>query len=1117
MPAPKAAAAARRGPRRAAVGLLSLALLGLLLLGGGLGLVVLRNAPLVVPAWAEAQGLAQINRQIAPYRARLGEAAVVMEAGWVPRVLLRDVELLDGSGARIVSFESVSAGFALKPLLSAALHPTDLRIFGTRLAVRRDGAGAVWLSFDEELVAVGAGAGPDAPGAAQAAPEQGRGFGELMAQLDVWLQEESFSAFRRADVADVTLRYEDQRAGRNWTVDGGRAELVRSGADLRLRGDFALLTGGASAAGVELSFERKGSASEAALGLNLTDFPAQDLATQAAALSWLEALRAPISGALRFSMSETGALGPLSATLHIAEGVLQPNEAASPVPFTSARTYLTYDPQRQIVQFDEIALQSAWVSLRAEGQLGLVMQQDGWPEAFVGQLRLADISANPTDMLPEPVAFDSGFVDMRLSLAPFKVELGQLGLRDGATGFHVQGSIEALAAGWSYQIQAAAKALDLAQVLALWPERAGVKTRAWVAENVLEGHVSEAQFALRSEPDSPPEPLISFGFERVKLRFLEGLPPVENLSGQASLLRKRFAARASGGQLRAPQGGLLDIRGTEFIVPRTLPAPARGEVNLKASGQITALLSVAALAPINALATTELPATMADGRVALSGRLGWTMQPNPPPQALDYTLAAELTGVRSTVIVPGRLLTSPALQAKLTPQALEISGEALLDTIPLAGRFLAPLGPDAEPPAFEGQLELSPEFARRFALGLPEGSLSGRTSAQISLTLARDGQGPAFRLRSGLEGLGLSIAQIGWRHPQASAGKLSLAGRLGAEARVDEISLDASGLQATGEIRLTQGRFEAAHFSRVKIGSWLDVPLSFVARGADQAPRIEIKGGTLDLGRTSLGAGLAPPAHANQPGVNARQASPIVAQLDRLVISSGITLRGFRGSFQTRRGFEGSFTGSVNGAAPVRGQIVPQGGRSAFRIRSDNGGQVLKAAGLLTNASGGTLDLTMAPASSPGSYNGALKMREVRLKDAPAMAALLNAASVVGLLEQLGGAGILFGEVDARFQLTPRRAVISQASAVGASMGISMDGYYDLASGAMDMQGVVSPLFLVNGLGAIFTRKGEGLVGFNYTLRGTATEPSVQVNPLSIFTPGMFREIFRRPPPTIER
>jgi hypothetical protein len=57
----------------------------------------------------------------------------------------------------------------------------------------------------------------------------------------------------------------------------------------------------------------------------------------------------------------------------------------------------------------------------------------------------------------------------------------------------------------------------------------------------------------------------------------------------------------------------------------------------------------------------------------------------------------------------------------------------------------------------------------------------------------------------------------------------------------------------------------------------------------------------------------------------------------------------------------------------------------------------------------------------------------------------------------------------------------------------------------------------VNGIGAIFTRKGEGLVGFNYNLRGTSSDPKVQVNPLSIFTPGMFREIFRRPPPEIKR
>ncbi|WP_439110825.1 hypothetical protein [Lentibacter sp.] len=1080
--------------KRAAVGVLSLALLALMLVAGAIGFVALRTEPLAIPAWAEARILTQINANLAPYTAQIGSTSVVVEEGWAPRVLLTDAELLDGEGARLVSLESLSVGLALAPLAKGALHPTDLRVSGTRLGVRRDTQGAFWLSFGEELAA-----GGDA--------EQSAGFAQSMAKVDDWLAREALASFDRVDVSDVTLRYEDERAARNWTVDGGRLELVHEAGDLRLRADFALLTGGASAAGVEATFERRAGAQDSVLSLNLIDFPARDLATQSAALSWLEALNAPISGALRLSVGAAGELGPLSATLQIAEGVLQPNEAAKPVPFTSARTYFRYDPLRQIVQFDEIDLQSDWVSLRAEGQLGLVMEEGGWPEAFVGQLRLGKIEANPTEILPNPVGFDGGFVDLRLSLDPFRVEVGQLGLRDGETNLHLEGSIEALPKGWSYQVQAAATALDLEKVLALWPESAGVKTRKWVAANVLEGRINEAQFALRAGPDVKPEPLVSFGFERVKLRFLEGLPPIEGLAGQASLLRKRFAARATRGTVLAAEGGRVNVAGTEFIIPRTLPAPAKAQVKLMAKGQITALLSVANLEPINALRATTLPVSLADGRAEVEGTIGWTMQRNPPPDALGYDITAKLTEVRSSVIVPGRVLASPALEARITREALTVTGAARLDTIPVSGTFRAPLGPEADAPTVTAKVELSPEFVRSFNLGLPDGTVSGRTNADIALTLVK-GAGPRFELRSDLAGLGLAIPQIGWRHSAAATGALAVTGRLGSDMAVDKISLAASGLTADGTVSLDQGRFQNASFERVTVDNWLSVPLKIVSRGQGRAPQIEISGGRLDMSQTTLGAG----GSAGDKG-----GGPILARLDELVISSGISLRSFRGEFDTANGIEGNFSGRVNGEALVSGRVVPQGGRSAFRLRSEDGGQVLKAAGLLKNATGGTFDLTMAPASAKGSYNGSLKMTAVRLKDAPAMAELLNAASVIGLLEQLGGTGILFNEVESRFQLTPSRVVVSKASAVGTSMGISMDGYYDLASGAMDMQGVVSPFFILNGIGAIFTRKGEGLVGFNYNMRGTAAAPKVQVNPLSIFTPAMFREIFRRPPPEIKR
>ena len=92
---------------------------------------------------------------------------------------------------------------------------------------------------------------------------------------------------------------------------------------------------------------------------------------------------------------------------------------------------------------------------------------------------------------------------------------------------------------------------------------------------------------------------------------------------------------------------------------------------------------------------------------------------------------------------------------------------------------------------------------------------------------------------------------------------------------------------------------------------------------------------------------------------------------------------------------------------------------------------------------------------------------------------------------------------------------MTRSSAVGPSLGLSLDGVYSQAAGVVDFQGVVSPFYLLNGIGAIFTRPGEGLIGFNFNLRGPVDNPQVLVNPLSALTPGMFREIFRRPPPTV--
>ncbi|MEZ5886234.1 MAG: hypothetical protein R3D56_05065 [Paracoccaceae bacterium] len=54
-------------------------------------------------------------------------------------------------------------------------------------------------------------------------------------------------------------------------------------------------------------------------------------------------------------------------------------------------------------------------------------------------------------------------------------------------------------------------------------------------------------------------------------------------------------------------------------------------------------------------------------------------------------------------------------------------------------------------------------------------------------------------------------------------------------------------------------------------------------------------------------------------------------------------------------------------------------------------------------------------------------------------------------------------------------------------------GLYWSSEGQFDLQGVISPLYLVNGISQIFSRQRDGLFGFNYTLKGTRDSFTVRV------------------------
>ena len=1097
-PAPEAQADTPK-PRRSRVGrvcLLACGIVGIVLLIALIGLISIRGKQISAPDWLRQSMSERINGEVKGAHFDFGDMAVVLERDWVPRLVIRNLTISDMRGERLAVLSDVDGTLALRPLLRGQVQPGAIRLSGATVRLRRSAQGNIGL-------AVG-----DSPKTVQEAPS----FAGLIQEMDQFLLRPNFTALKRVEADNLTVQYEDARARRGWTVDGGRIELTRTNETLQLRGDFVLLGNRGYATTLEMNYTGEIGETAAQFGVSFEDMPARDIAGQSPALAWLEALDAPISGALRASVEDAGALGPLNATLQIGAGALQPTAATKPIPFSKAQAYFTYDPITQSMQVDEVFVDSKWVTARVEGKAFLVGADEGWPTELWSQFRITELSANPDDLYGAPVAIEGATMETRLRLDPFELTLGEMSFSDQGQRLVLTGKAAAQEEGWSVALDGRMDAITPERLLQLWPERMAPPTRTWISKNVNAAKLSDIQLALRSAPKHRPDFFLGFDFNDLETRFIKDVPVIQGASGHGSLYDKRFVIAADRGHITAPQGGRVDIAGTSFIISSVGVKQSPAIVRIKAKSTITAALSLLDSKPFRFLQKAGQPVTLADGQADIQGTLHFQLKKKVTPEDVSYDIRATARDVRSETLVKGRVLAAPKLDITAKTGTLAISGDGRIGRVPVSGAWRTDIGKGTKGDSrLTGTIELSERFADEFGIGLPPGTISGVGQGDITIDFAKDRPG-RFVLSSSLGGLGLSLKPLGWVLSRKARGRLDVTGTLGTPPNIDKLSLNAGGLVADGTVKLKpNGQLERASFSRVRAGTWLNAPVDLVGRGANATPAVQVKGGTIDLRQTSLAGDGSGSASRNAKG------GPVSLSLDRLQVSDGISLTNFKAELDMSKGADGSFTGNVNGGAAVNGIVLPQGNRSAFRIQSDNAGGVLKSAGLLKNARKGQMDLVLFPATAKGSYNGKLIVQQLRLKDAPALAALLNTLSVVGILEQLDGEGIHFGQVEADFQLTPDRVILEQGSAVGASMGISMDGYYYLESGQMDMQGVFSPLYLVNAVGGIFTRRGEGLIGFNYELTGPASDPRVQVNPLSLLTPGMFRELFRKPAPKVQR
>jgi uncharacterized protein YhdP len=131
------------------------------------------------------------------------------------------------------------------------------------------------------------------------------------------------------------------------------------------------------------------------------------------------------------------------------------------------------------------------------------------------------------------------------------------------------------------------------------------------------------------------------------------------------------------------------------------------------------------------------------------------------------------------------------------------------------------------------------------------------------------------------------------------------------------------------------------------------------------------------------------------------------------------------------------------------------------------------------------------------------------------IAKLLSVALLTGILDSLRGEGIGFNRMDAAFTLRNDVIETKDAKAHGSALGITAQGWINLASQTVGLRGTIVPAYAVNSLlnnipviGTLLGGEGSGIFAATYRMSGDLDDPDVSVNPLATLAPGFLRGLF---------
>jgi hypothetical protein len=675
-----------------------------------------------------------------------------------------------------------------------------------------------------------------------------------------------------------------------------------------------------------------------------------------------------------------------------------------------------------------------------------------------------------------------------------------------------------------------ATTMQTAMIKQLWPFWMASKPRDWVETNLFGGTISNAVISVfipegRLAAAAATGKLqlganelhIAFDIAGARMNVPGEIPPIRDTTAHFDLTGPLMEVDIASGTSYFPSGRSVTLGPSTFSIPSTYDKPLMAQLKLAISGAGDAVGELLTYQPLRVLQRTEFKPEDFNGKIDahVDATIGIIKDQDPPPPVWKATLQLQKVDVLKPF--DGRKVLDLDGTINADPQQVHLNAKAQIDGVTAQIDMIEPTDPSSTVKRAR-VITASLDNQQREKL-IP--GLSDIVDGPVSVELTRiddNRQGVKIDLTKAA----LTVPWIGWSKGSGIAATAAFeASGPGDQTSLKDFDLHGDGFGVKGDLVIGKGGLSSADFSSVKLSAIDDFALS-VKRSKGNYD-ITVAGDSADA-RPIL-AKLKSSANGASED-NGSSAATVHAKLDKIVGFNDESIGNFTATYSTSGGHTtaADFSGVTRSGEALVSEMSKGGANGGIiHVTSGDAGAVARFADLYQHMRGGLLNLKLQ-ATGKNDWDGTIDIRHFSIVNEKKLQSFVSTPSGrdgrslnSAVKQNIDTTSQNFQRSFAR--LTIRDGIVSVDNGIvrGEQLGAAFQGTIKDQKGNIDMTGTFMPAYGLNRLFAEVPIVGfllgngndRGLIGITFKLTGNFDSPNLQINPLSIIAPGVFRQIFQ--------